>query len=338
MERFAFERAQTPEEVITLLAQSAAAPNGPQTAVLAGGTTLIDLMKLNVMQPDRVVDINLLANEWSGIDLQAGELRLGSLVRMSDVLRQEEVVAEFPALARSLSMAASTQLRNMASLGGNLLQRTRCTYFRDTKWEACNKRQPGSGCSALEGYNRLHAVLGVSDACIATYPGDFAPALVALDAQIDVVGPSGPRTLAAAALHREPGTTPHIETTLQPAELIAAIRVPRSALTRRSTYVKVRDRASYEFAVVSAAVALALDADKRVLDARIALGGVASRPWRATAAEDALKGKVLNEASASEAAKQAFTSARTRPLNAFKVEIGQQAVVRALLEAGTMEI
>ena len=224
----------------------------------------------------------------------------------------------------------------MATLGGNVLQRTRCTYFRDTAWTACNKRSPGSGCAALDGVNRQHAVLGTSPDCIATYPGDFAQALMALDATIDVVGAAGPRTVAFSALHRPPGTTANIETTLAPGDLITGVSVPAGPWTRRSLYLKIRDRQSYEFALASAAVALDLDGGK-VRQARIALGGVATTPWRAREAEASLVGKTLDEAAATEAARIAFAGAQPRRHNAYKVALGQKTVVRALLQAATLE-
>lgn len=244
---------------------------------------------------------------------------------------------DYPVIAETLVLAASAQLRNMASLGGNLLQRTRCAYFRDTHWSACNKRNPGSGCAALDGMNRQHAVLGTSDACIATYPGDFAQALIALDADIEIAGAGGTRRLPFAQLHRPPGSTPRVETVLAPGELITAIAVPAGAWTRRSHYLKIRDRESYQFALTSAAVAL--DVRQGVVrEARIALGGVATVPWRAREAEAALAGRPLDEAGAMAAAAAAFAGARSRKHNAYKVVLGQRTLVRALLEAGQMRV
>jgi xanthine dehydrogenase YagS FAD-binding subunit len=225
----------------------------------------------------------------------------------------------------------------MASLGGNVLQRTRCSYFRDTRWAACNKRNPGSGCAALNGVTRKLAILGTSESCIATYPGDFAQALVALDATVEIAGPTGARSLRFEDLHRLPGSTPHIETNLQPGELITGFRVPAGGWTHRSLYLKIRDRESYEFALASAAVAVELDG-KTVKQARIALGGVATRPWRAREAEAALSGKVLSEETASAAANAAFTQAKTRDDNDFKRDLGKRTLTRALLQAASMEI
>src|SRR5258706_1442360 len=246
------------------------------SAFLAGGTTLLDLMKLDVMQPERLIDINGLARRHGTIAVGDHGLRLGALVPMSAAARHPDVVRDYPVIAQSLAFAASAQLRNMATLGGNVLQRTRCSYFRDPAWTACNKRTPGSGCAARDGVNRKHAVLGVSDHCIASYPGDFAQALVALDATAEIVGPRGTRTSRVADLHRLPGTTPDVETQLASGELITGFTIPGGPW-RRSLYLKIRDRESYEFALTSAAVALDLDGDT-VRAARIALGGVATKP------------------------------------------------------------
>ncbi|HZT24822.1 MAG TPA: xanthine dehydrogenase family protein subunit M [Pseudolabrys sp.] len=306
---------------------------------VAGGTTLIDLMKLDVMRPELVTDINGLESHTpSGlIEFSAKGLWLGALVRMSAAADHPDVRANFPVIAQALDLAASPQLRNMASLGGNVLQRTRCTYFRDTSYEACNKRSPGSGCAALKGYNRSHAVLGTSDHCIATYAGDFAHALIALDAQVDIAGIDGSRTIPFAKLHRPLGDTPHIETTLEPGELITAFQIPPLPWARRSLYLKIRDRESYEFALASAAVALDLDGET-VRDARIALGGVSALPWRAHEAEALLRGKPLDDAALDAVADNAFEQARPMHHNAFKVELGKRALKRALRQAAAMEI
>ncbi|HEY2890268.1 MAG TPA: FAD binding domain-containing protein, partial [Dongiaceae bacterium] len=264
-------------------------------------------------------------------------LRLGALVRMADAASHPDIARDYPVIAQSLLLAASAQIRNMASLGGNVLQRTRCSYFRDTRWAACNKRNPGSGCAALNGITRKLAILGTSESCIATYPGDFAQALVALDAIVEIAGPAGARSLRFEDLHRLPGNTPHIETNLQPGELITGFRVPAGGWTHRSLYLKIRDRESYEFALASAAVAVELDG-KTVKQARIALGGVATRPWRAREAEAALSGKVLSEETAAAAANAAFTQAKTRDDNDFKRDLGKRTLTRALLQAASMEI
>ncbi len=251
MRPFTYQKAATAADAV-----SAIAAGGAGTRFLAGGTTLYDLMKLNVEVPSHIVDINSLS-ELEAFDTSgSNELVFGALARMSDVAADPRLIRDYPALSESLWRAASQQLRNMASLGGNLLQRTRCAYFRGGEPFACNKRKPGSGCAAQEGINRGHALLGGSESCIAVYPGDFAVALVAFDAKVDVLGPGGRRTIELEHLHREPGSTPHLETMLEPGELILRIRVPMTPLGRASTYHKIRDRESYAFALASAAVAL----------------------------------------------------------------------------------
>jgi xanthine dehydrogenase YagS FAD-binding subunit len=256
---------------------------------------------------------------------------------MNEAESHAEIVRDYPVIAQSLRLAASPQIRNMASLGGNVLQRTRCPYFRDTSWAACNKRVPGSGCAAMHGVARRLAVLGTSDHCIANYPGDFAVALTALDAQIDLLGPNGRRSLAFEDLHRLPGASPHLETILAPGEIITAFRIPAAPFARRSLFLKIRDRESYEFALASAAVALDLSAGV-VREARIGLGGLAAKPWRAREAEAALRGQKLDEASAGKAADIAFAGARPRRDNAYKVELGKRTLIRALLSAAAMDI
>jgi xanthine dehydrogenase YagS FAD-binding subunit len=339
MRPFTYVRAASPRDAL----QSFGFAEGPSTAqapaqYLAGGTTLIDLMKLDVMRPEGLVDINdLQRTDWGRIEAGKRGLRLGAMARMADAAEDETVKRDYPMIAQALTLAASQQLRNMATLGGNVLQRTRCNYFRDTSYRACNKRNPGSGCAAMLGYNRSHAVLGVSDACIATYPGDFAQALIALDATVDVLGANGARTIPFAALHRQPGDAPEIETALAPGDLIAAFFVPAARWTRRSLYLKIRDRQSYEFALASAAVALDLD-DGVVREARIALGGVATVPWRARYAEAALAGKPLDDAAAKAAAAAAFAGAQVQEHNAFKVALGQRTLVRALAAAAALEV
>ncbi len=339
MRPFLYDRATSADLAARALAASAdAAPVQGRVPAeyLAGGTTLLDLMKLDVMQPARVTDITALDARHGTIAVTDGGLKLGALVKMSAAADHPDIVARYPVLAQSLTLAASAQLRNMATLGGNVLQRTRCNYFRDTSWSACNKRNPGSGCAALDGVNRQHAVLGASEACIATYPGDFAQALMALDATVDIAGAMGPRTIPFAELHRPPGPTPHVETTLAPGDLITGLSVPAGPWTRRSLYLKVRDRQSYAFALASAAVALDLEGGV-VRQARIALGGVATTPWRAREAEAALAGKPVTEATAADAARIAFAGSKPREHNAYKVALGQKTVVRALLQAAALE-
>ena len=313
------------------------APTVAPVQYLAGGTTLIDLMKLDVMRPAALVDIGGLAAENSEIRADSDGLRLGALAKMADAADHPDVRSHYPMIAQSLRLAASAQLRNMASLGGNVLQRTRCPYFRDVSWRACNKRDPGSGCAALEGFNRNLAILGASDQCIANYPGDFAIALAALDATVELEGPAGRRTIPFTDLHRLPGDKPHIETTLRPGELILGFVIPAAPWTRRSLYLKIRDRQSYEFALASAAVALDLDGGV-VRQARIALGGVAAKPWRAEVAEAALHGQTFSESLARTAAEAAFAEARAGGDRSFKPELGRRTLVRALMQCRSMEI
>jgi xanthine dehydrogenase YagS FAD-binding subunit len=341
MQPFEFSRTRDPQSAYlayrtAAAEETSAAHSGSE--YLAGGTTLLDLMKLGVMRPEHVVDINDLDRTNAGrIEFAGTQLRLGALARMSTVADHPDVRRHFPVIAQSLQLAASAQIRNMASLGGNVLQRTRCTYFRDISYAKCNKREPGSGCAALDGINRPHAVLGTSDRCIATYPGDFAQALIALDAEVEVMGRNGPREFPFAKLHRQPGETPHLETTLAPGELIIAFHVARAPFARRSLFLKVRDRESYEFALASAAVALDLNGET-VKQARIALGGVATVPWRAHQAEASLINQRLTHAALGHAADLAFSDAQPREHNAFKVELGKRTLMRALHQAGAMEI
>jgi len=305
------------------------------TQFLAGGTTLLDLMKLDVMRPGTVIDITPLAPQWSVIKAGGDGLQLGALAKMSDVADHAAIQRDYPVIADTLKLAASAQLRNMATLGGNVLQRTRCSYFRDVSYANCNKRIPGSGCAAMDGVNRLHAVLGTSDQCIATYPGDFAQALIALDASVEIAGRGGNRRIGFAELHQPPGAAPQIETTLAEGELITGFSIP--GRWPRSVYLKARDRQSYEFALASAAVALEIDGGI-VRDARIALGGVATVPWRAREAEASLKGQRLDERLANKAGDIALQGAQGREHNSFKIALGRQVVARALLQAAKMEI
>ena len=317
--------------------QAADAAQDGSVQYLAGGTTLVDLMKLDVMRPAQLIDITrLAAPQLRAIELSPQGLSIGALATMRQVADHPGVRRDYPVVAESLQLAASQQLRNMARVGGNVLQRTRCAYFRDTSWP-CNKRTPGSGCSAMEGENRWQAVLGTSDQCIASYPGDWATALIALDCTVQILGRSGRRSLPFAQLHRPPGNTPHIETSLAPGDLITGFSIPAGAHTRRSLYLKVRDRESYEFALASAAVALELDGDT-VRQVRIGLGGPVAVPWRAREAEALLTGQALNEANAMAAARAAFAAAKPRQHNAFRIPLGQQTLVRALLQAQTMEL
>ncbi|HWD29454.1 MAG TPA: xanthine dehydrogenase family protein subunit M [Rhizomicrobium sp.] len=310
---------------------------GPDTSYLAGGTTLLDLAKLDVMRPHTVVDVNDVRSQFGAIASGPDGVHLGAFVHMAEAAEHPAILAGYPVVAQSLQLAASQQIRNMATLGGNVLQRTRCSYFRDPSWANCNKRIPGSGCAALTGVNRKHAVLGTSEGCIATYPGDFAQALIALDASVDIVGAGGPRVLRFADLHVAPGATPERETTLAPGDLITGFTLPPLAWAKRSLYLKIRDRQSYEFALASAAVALDLDGG-RVRAARIALGGVATKPWRARGAEAALAGKPVTEDSAAQAAETAFAGAAVHGENAFKIDLGKRTLTRALVQVAAMEV
>ncbi|MEW6632475.1 MAG: xanthine dehydrogenase family protein subunit M [Pseudomonadota bacterium] len=312
-------------------------PTRAKAQFIAGGTNLADYMKLGVAEPNRLLDLNRLKDAGlRQIQVSDDGIRFGALVRMGEAADHAEVKRRYPVIADSLRLAASGQIRNMASLAGNVLQRTRCEYFRETSWN-CNKRVPGSGCAALDGFNRQHAVLGASDACIATYHGDFAQALIALDAVVHAEGSRSARKIPFAKLHRQPGNTPHVETALAQDEIITAIEVPGLPWARRSLYLKIRDRESYAFSLASAAVVLDLAGDS-VREARIALGGVATVPWRARAAEDALQGKKLDEASAEAAAEAAFADAAPRKHNAFKIELGKRTLARALLETRDMKV
>jgi xanthine dehydrogenase YagS FAD-binding subunit len=303
---------------------------GQSSDFLAGGTTLIDLMKLEVMTPSQLVDINRLP--MRGIELASDGLRIGALEKMSDVAENQEVVANYPVISQALLKSASAQLRNMASMGGNLLQRTRCGYFRDVS-TPCNKRQPGSGCPAIDGWNRTHAILGTSSSCVATHPSDLAVALVALDASILLQSGNNDRLVKLDDFYRVPGDTPDRENQLNPGELITEIRVPRLPWARRSAYLKIRDRESYEFALTSVAVALQVDANN-VRDARVAIGGVGTKPWNLPKVRDALIGRPLNQQTFEAAAKLATEGAKPLRHNAFKVELVQRTIVRALMNLG----
>jgi xanthine dehydrogenase YagS FAD-binding subunit len=299
----------------------------PDSAFLAGGTTLVDLMKLDVLTPRHVIDINGL--NLRGIELHSDGLRIGAMERMSDVAGNSDVAVNYPVIAKALLLSASGQLRNMASIGGNLLQRTRCDYFRDVR-TPCNKREPGTGCPALTGENRGHAILGTSSACAATHASDLAVALVALDASVRLRGRDGERLVNLDDFYRLPGDTPHLENQLRPDELVTEVVVPRLPWAKRSGYVKIRDRQSYEFAVTSAAVALDLRG-RTVHDVRIAVGGVGTKPWRLPAVEDALRDLPLRKETAEAAAALAAEGARPLAQNGFKVTLVRRTIVRALL-------
>lgn len=332
MNRFDYVRPAT-------IADAIAAAAGPGSAYLAAGTNLIDLMKGGVSRPERLVDITHVAGLDAVETLPDGGLRIGSLVRNADLAHDPAFAARFPAVAEALLSGASAQLRNAATVGGNLLQRTRCAYFYDPA-SACNKRQPGGGCDALAGENRHHAVLGWSKTCIATNPSDFAVPLVALDAAVEVEGPGGRRDIPLDDLYLLPGDEPQRETILGPADLIVALRLPAAAagFAQNSRYLKVRERTSYAFAVVSAAAALLLDG-ATIAQARIALGGVALKPWRSRAAETLLAGKAPGPDAFHEAAEAALAGAMPSGENGYKIELARRAVARALAlaAAGTPE-
>ncbi|TPK73226.1 xanthine dehydrogenase family protein subunit M [Mesorhizobium sp. B2-4-18] len=326
MRDFDFIRPATVSDAIAAAAE-------PGSAYLAGGTNLLDLMKGGITSPERIVDITRLP-ELNRIEtLDDGGLRIGALVRNADLAHDPAFARAYPAVAEALLSGASAQLRNAATVGGNLLQRTRCSYFYDTA-SACNRREPGSGCSALGGENRLHAVLGWSDACIATHPSDFCVPLVALDAVVEIEGKGGRRHVTLEEFHRLPGDTPQRETVLQPGDLIVAVRLPAEAASfaPHARYLKLRERTSYAFAVVSAAAALTV-ADGKIRAARLALGGVAAKPWRARSAEAVLLGADANEASFVRAADAALVDASPSGDNAFKIELARRIVVRALMSA-----
>ncbi|MEO8033172.1 MAG: xanthine dehydrogenase family protein subunit M [Acidobacteriota bacterium] len=321
MQPFEYRRAHDDAAAVTALAAH------PRAKLVAGGTNLLDLMKEHVETPDRLIDIN--DAPLARIETVAGGIRMGALVRMSDAAANEQIRTKFPALSEALLLSASPQLRNMASLGGNLMQRTRCPYFRDITFAACNKRNPGSGCAAIPGENRMHAILGTSPACAATHPSDFAVALAAFDGIVHVRGPRGAREIAAVDFHLLPGDTPEREHALAHDELITSLFVPAAAHAVRSYYLKVRDRASYEFALTSAAVGLDLDG-MTIRSARLALGGVGTKPWRSREAESVLTGKSASDALFREAAEAALRDAKPQRQNGFKVELAKRTIVRAL--------
>ncbi|MBX4898716.1 FAD binding domain-containing protein [Rhizobium bangladeshense] len=302
---------------------------------IAGGTTLYDLMKLGIEQPAHLIDISRIGG-LDSIETGGDLLRFGSRALMADVARTPVVRDEYPILAESLLKAASQQLRNMATVGGNLLQRTRCLYFRNGAGSAsavgvypCNKREPGSGCAAIGGLDRAQAVLGTSDSCTAVAPGDWPVALTAMDAKLEFLGPDGKRSIPIVELYRLPGDTPHLEFNLTPGELLTSITIPKTAAGLTSTYHKVRDRESYAFALASAAVAIEMDGET-VTSSRIALGGVATRPWRSEAAERVLNGQPFSAELALRAGQAAFADARSGQHNAFKLELGARVVADAL--------
>jgi xanthine dehydrogenase YagS FAD-binding subunit len=324
MINFQYTRAN---DVADALRQIAGDPN---TKFVAGGTNLIDLMKMDVEQPTKVIDITRLPLKQVE-NTPGGGLRIGALVRNTDLAYHPLVEQRYPVLASAIMAGASQQLRNMASTGGNLLQRTRCHYFYDTA-TPCNKREPGSGCSAIDGHNRMHAILGTSDACIATHPSDMCVALALLDATVHVSGASGDRVIPFADFHRLPGDSPQRDTDLNPGEIITTVELPPKGFARNYTYLKIRDRLSYAFALVSVAVGLELDGDT-INEGRFALGGVAHKPWRDPQAEAALRGQPANAATFARAADVLLRGARGYAHNTFKIDLARGCIVRAFTQS-----
>ena len=325
MIRFDYARA-------TDVAEAVRAGATERARFLAGGTNLVDLMKENVERPLHIVDINRLA--LKGIEeREGGGLRLGALTTNADTAYDARVQSRYPLLASAILAGASPQLRNVATNGGNLNQRTRCYYFYDTA-TPCNKREPGSGCSAVGGVTRIHAILGASDRCIATHPSDLCVALAALEAEVQVIGPAGARTIPLADYHRLPGDAPERDNTLAPGELVTAIDLPAEGFAHHYTYPKLRDRLSYAFALVSVAVGMTLDEDGRIGDARVALGGVAHKPWRSAEAEALLRGAAPSEGIFRAAAEALLKGAVGQGGNDFKIDLARRAIVRALKQAG----
>jgi xanthine dehydrogenase YagS FAD-binding subunit len=324
MINFQYARANDVADAVRLIAAD------PRAKFIAGGTNLIDLMKEDVERPTRLIDITRLPLK-SVEETAGGGWRIGALVPNSDLAYHPLIAARYPMLASAILAGASAQLRNMASTGGNLLQRTRCYYFYDTA-TPCNKREPGSGCSAIAGLNRMHAILGTSEACIATHPSDMCVALAALDAKVHVTGPAGGRAIAFSEFHRLPGDTPRRDTNLQPDEIVTAVELPARGFAANYTYLKIRDRLSYAFALVSVAAALELEGDA-IKEARLALGGVAHKPWRDPAAEAALCGQTANQSTFARAADLLLRDAKGFEHNAFKIDLAHRAIVRALTQA-----
>jgi xanthine dehydrogenase YagS FAD-binding subunit len=330
MDAFRFNRATTLDQAIQSAAQSSTAQQGAEVRLVAGGTTLIDLMKLTVERPKEIVDINGLALDRIE-STPTGGLNIGALARNADVARHPTVQRDYAVLSQALLSGASPQLRNMATTGGNLLQRTRCVYFRDTA-HACNKREPGTGCSAIGGHNRMLAILGTSKDCIATNPSDQNVALTALEATIQIQGTKGRRSVPITAFYLLPGSTPQRETVLEPGDIITGVTLPAPTPGTRSLYLKLRDRAAYEFALASAAIVVRVDNGK-IRHARVALGGVGTRPWRSLEAEAVLQGQAADLATFRKAAEAALQDAHPASENGFKVELSKRCLVRALTMA-----
>jgi xanthine dehydrogenase YagS FAD-binding subunit len=324
MINFQYVRAGGLADAVRLMADD------PTAKFIAGGTNLIDLMKMDVERPTKLIDISRLALDKVE-ETPEGGLRVGALVRNSDLAYHPLVEARYPVLSSAIRAGASQQLRNMASTGGNLVQRTRCAYFYDVTMP-CNKREPGSGCGAIDGHNRMHAILGTSDACIATHPSDMCVALAILEAKVHVTGRDGERVIAFADFHRLPGDTPQRDTNLEAGEVIVAVELPPAGFATNYTYLKIRDRLSYAFALISVAAGLVVD-NGRIKVARLALGGVAHKPWRDTRAEAALEGQAATQAAFNQAADIVLRDARGFGHNTFKIELARRSIVRALTQA-----
>jgi xanthine dehydrogenase YagS FAD-binding subunit len=327
MDTFTFTQPTTVDQAVQSAAKSATAQQGAEVRFIAGGTTLVDLMKLNVERPREIVDINILPLDRIEPSPNGG-LIIGALARNSDVAHHPTVLRDYPVLSQALLSGASPQLRNMATTGGNLLQRTRCVYFRDTA-HACNKREPGTGCSAIGGHNRMLAILGTSKDCIATNPSDQNVALTALEATIQIQGPKGKRSIPIHDFYLVPGSTPNRENVLEPGEIITSVTLPSPIAGANSTYLKLRDRAAYEFALASAAMVMQISGGK-IQHIRVALGGVGTKPWRSFEAEKALEGHAPDRATFVKAAEAALRDAKPASENAFKVELSRRCIVRAL--------
>jgi xanthine dehydrogenase YagS FAD-binding subunit len=330
MRPFTYTRATTVDDAVAAYAANRDAK------YLGGGTNLVDLMKMGVEHPAHLIDITRVP--LNQIEERDGGVRIGALVANSDCANHALIRERYPLLTEALLAGASPQLRNLATMGGNLLQRTRCYYFYDPSYAECNKRVPGSGCAAIHGVNRLHAILGASVACIATHPSDMCVALAALEAKIQVQGPKGPRAIPMAEFHRLPGNTPQIETSLQPGEMITSIDLPAVSFGRRAHYLKVRDRNSYAFALVSVAAMVDVDNQGAIREARIALGGVAHKPWRVPSAERSLQGQKPGDAAYTAVARKILAGARGYSDNAFKIPLAERAIVRALNTAAAKQV
>ena len=330
MHSFEFIRPPDSASAIAAAAKSKTAQQGADVRFMGGGTTLIDLMKLNVETPDRVLDINRLPLDKIEV-MPDGGLKIGATVRNSDLAYHAKVQSDYSVLSQAILLGASAQIRNMATVAGNLLQRTRCVYFRDTAMP-CNKREPGTGCPAITGHNRTLAIFGASEHCIATNPSDMCIALAALEATVHIQGPKGTRAVAFGDFHVLPGNTPQRETVLEPGDLITHVTLPPPIAGSKQHYLKLRDRASYEFALASAAIVLTI-AGGKITRARVALGGVGTKPWRSPAAEAALTGKTANDATFRQAAEAALQGAKPQSENKFKIELAKRCIAYALRTA-----